>query len=114
MSSFTGETAFTGAKYLEAETNSRVVETYFQLSQAACSVNRAQSELEETIASNKNNWEKNYHLHRAEVVASRGADFERAFAKYHAIELMFVELAYEAGVNADEVLDLVSVARKGR
>lgn len=114
MIPFTGDTAFKGAKYLEAETNKTLVDLYFRVSQLAQEVNRTQDELRSVIDSNSTNWTSNLHLHRADVVATRAADFERAHAKYLVAEQMFVSLAHDAGVGSDDILDLVSVARTGR
>lgn len=115
MIPFTGDTAFRGAQYLEATTkNKTLVDLYFRVSQLAQEVNRTQAELRSVIDGNEANWTECLHLHRAEVVVTRAAEFERAHAKYLVAEQTFVAVAQTEGINGDDVLDLVKVARKGR
>lgn len=115
MIPFTGDTAFKGAQYLESTTKNQIlVDLYFRVSQLAREVNRTQDEIRNVIDDNEFNWKEQFYLHRAEVVVTRAADFERAHAKYLVAEQMFVAVAQSEGINGDDVIDLVKVARKGR
>lgn len=96
------------------ETNTTLGYLYREMCNLADTVNNELRDLEKITNDNIEKFKTGAHLFYQRSTAEQAADFERAFAKYEAIEQAFMTAAHEAGIEREDIVQLMLDARKVR
>lgn len=94
--------------------NETLAYLYREMCNLADTVNSELRDLEKITNDNIEKFKNGAHLFYQRSTAEQAADFERAFAKYEAIEYAFMTAVHEAGVEREDIAKLMLEARKVR
>lgn len=87
---------------------------YRELCSLADDVNNEQRDLDKMVASNREDFARGGSPFYGRSLAEQAADYERALAKYEVIERAFWTAAHDAGIERDDVAQLIVDSRKSR